>query len=207
MPQTIAFQGLPGAYSDLACRDAYPGWATLPCPSFEAAMDAVRSGAAELAMLPCSEWIEMLPIPAVKRFGRSRALLDAIIYRLIQERRDAGYREMGDLLSMLLAAQDEDGSRMSDQQVRDEALTLFVAGHETTALTLTWLFTLLDGRRDVLEAMREEVDRVLVGREPSFEDFPKLIYLRQVVDETLRLRGPVAMTQPRAVPPVTRQPA
>jgi prephenate dehydratase len=53
MTQTIAFQGLPGAYSDLACRDAYPGWATLPCPSFEAAMDAVRSGAATLAMLPC----------------------------------------------------------------------------------------------------------------------------------------------------------
>ena len=50
---TIAFQGLPGAYSDLACRDAYPGWATLPCPSFEAAMDAVRDGAADLAMLPC----------------------------------------------------------------------------------------------------------------------------------------------------------
>jgi len=101
---------------------------------------------------------------------------------------------------MLLHSRDADTNQpLTDREVRDEVFTMFVAGHETTALTLTWMFTLLEKQPEVVGAMRKEVDAVLGGREPTFEDFPKLPYLLQVVDETLRLRGPVAMTARTAV--------
>jgi cytochrome P450 len=96
------------------------------------------------------------------------------------------------LLSMLLAARDERGAPLSDEAIRDEVITLFIAGHETTALTLTWLFALLDGNPEVLARMQREVDEVLEGRDPAFEDVPKLSYVRKVIDETLRLRPPAA---------------
>src|SRR6185312_9799013 len=100
----------------------------------------------------------------------------------------------GSLLWMILSAVDADtGQPLSDRAVRDEILTLFLAGHETTALTLTWLFTFLDGRPEVLERMRAEVDEVLGGRDPAFEDVPRLRYVRQVVEETLRLRPPAPL--------------
>jgi cytochrome P450 len=98
----------------------------------------------------------------------------------------------GSLLSMLLATRDERGAPLPDQAIRDEVITLFIAGHETTALTLAWLFTMLDQRPAVLAAMRSEVDEVLEGRDPSFDDVPKLSYLRKVIDETMRLRPPAA---------------
>ncbi len=101
----------------------------------------------------------------------------------------------GSLLSTLLSAVDADtGKPLADRDVRDEVMTLFFAGHETTALTLTWIFTFLDGRPAVLERMRAEVDEVLGGREPTFEDVPKLTYLRQVIEESLRLRPPAPIT-------------
>jgi len=91
-----------------------------------------------MLMMPFSEYLEKLPLPSVRRFDRARARLDQTIYGLIHERRRSG-EDTGDLLSMLLLAHDEeaDGSGMTDQQVRDEALTLFLAGHETTANALT----------------------------------------------------------------------
>jgi cytochrome P450 len=101
---------------------------------------------------------------------------------------------------MLINSRDaETGAPLTDRELRDEIFTMFIAGHETTALTLTWLFTLLVGRDDVLDRMREEVDAVLGNRDPQFEDFPRLPYLRQVIDETLRLRSPVAMNARTAV--------
>jgi cytochrome P450 len=135
-----------------------------------------------------------VPTPGNRKFHRTMAEVESAIYRVIEagRRRPPGD---GTLLSMLIHSVDAETNRpLTDTELRDEIFTLFVAGHETTALTLTWLFTLLDGRPDVLAAMKEEVDRVLGTREPTFEDYPKLPYLRQVVDETLRLRGPVAMT-------------
>lgn len=78
-------------------------------------------------------------------------------------------------------------------------MTLFLAGHETTALTLTWLFVLLSEAADVLAKMSDEVQQVLGGRDPSFADVPKLVYIRQVIDETLRLRPPAAMVARNAV--------
>jgi cytochrome P450 len=137
------------------------------------------------------KWV---PTPGNRKFHRTMAEVEGAIYRVIEagRKRPAGD---GTLLSMLIHSVDAETNRpLTDGELRDEIFTLFVAGHETTALTLTWLFTLLEGRADVLAAMKEEVDRVLGAREPGFEDYPKLPYLRQVVDETLRLRGPVAMT-------------
>jgi cytochrome P450 len=142
------------------------------------------------------KWV---PTPGNLKFHRTMKEVEGAVYRVIAagRRRDGSD---GSLLSMLLGSRDaETGAPLTDGEVRDEVFTMFVAGHETTALTLTWLFTLLDGRRDVLDAMREEVDRVLHGRDPTFEDVPKLQYLRLVVDETLRLRGPVAMVARNAV--------
>ncbi|MFL6253565.1 MAG: cytochrome P450, partial [Pyrinomonadaceae bacterium] len=90
-------------------------------------------------MMPFAEFLSRLPLPANKRFEQSRARLDAVIYRIIEERRASG-EDRGDLLSMLLKAQDEegDGTGMSDEQLRDEAMTIFLAGHETTANALAW---------------------------------------------------------------------
>src|SRR4029450_368811 len=98
-----------------------------------------------MMMLPFADVLERLPVPKLRRARMARARLDAIIYRMIADRRASG-RVHGDLLSMLLAAQDEeDGGGMTDQQVRDEAMTIFLAGHETTANALTWLGYLVGG--------------------------------------------------------------
>ncbi len=140
-------------------------------------------------MLP--PWV---PTPANLKFKRTMAEVEGAIFRVIE----AGRKRSGDdgtLLSLLIHSKDaETGQLLSDRDIRDEVFTMFIAGHETTALTLTWMMTLLDGRQDVIDAMVREVDTVLGDRAPAFEDFPKLTYLRQVIDETLRLNGPVAMT-------------
>jgi cytochrome P450 len=139
--------------------------------------------------LPLPRWI---PTPYNLRFKRTLATLDQTVYKIIAagKAREAGD---GTLLSMLLAAKDEQGRGLPLEALRDEVFTLFLAGHETTALTMTWLIAMLDGRDPVLGRMVEEVDGVLGGREPSFEDVPKLPYVRQVIDETLRFRPPAAM--------------
>jgi cytochrome P450 len=115
--------------------------------------------------------------------------LEKVIYRIIADRRASG-RDSGDLLSMLLAAQDEDGSRMTDQQLRDETITIFLAGHETTANLLTWTWWLLAQNPAVEKKFHEELDGVLGGRAPSIEDLPKLAYLNYLLTESLRLYPP-----------------
>ena len=126
----------------------------------------------------------------MRRFKRARKRLDETIYRLIAERR-AGGIDAGDLLSMLLLASDDEGSGgMSDEQVRDEALTLFLAGHETTADALTWTWYLLSQNPEAEAAFHAELDRVLAGRLPSFEDLPQLRYTESVFAEALRLYPP-----------------
>jgi cytochrome P450 len=169
---------------------------TLFSSSVEAEADEIGAALAqvfdlfELILLPFSEWLEKLPLPSVRRFHRARARLDQTIYRLIAERR-ANPRDTGDLLSMLLLAQDEDGAGgLTDQQVRDEALTLFIAGHETTAVALTWTWYLLSQNPEAERKMREEIDSGVGGRLPSFEDLPKLRYTEHVFAESLRLYPP-----------------
>ena len=139
-------------------------------------------------LLPFSEYLDKLPLPAIRRFEKARARLDATIYGLIRERRNSG-QDAGDLLSMLLLAQDE-GEEMSDEQVRDEALTLFLAGHETTANALTWTWYLLSQHPHVERRLHEEIDAVLGGRAPELADVPELRYTETILSEALRLYPP-----------------
>ncbi|HYL35101.1 MAG TPA: cytochrome P450 [Bryobacteraceae bacterium] len=141
-------------------------------------------------MLPFSEYLEKLPLPSIRRFDKARQRLDATIYGLILERRKSG-RDTGDLLSMLLLTQDEEaGGGMTDQQVRDEALTLFLAGHETTANALTWTWYLLSQNPHCERRLHEEIDMVLQGRAPQLADLSKLRYTEMVFAEALRLYPP-----------------
>jgi cytochrome P450 len=146
-------------------------------------------GLFEMVLMPFSEWIEKLPLPSVRRFERARDRLDQTIYRMIAERRASG-EDKGDLLSMLLLAQDEDSSTMTDKQVRDEALTLFLAGHETTANALTWTWYLLSQNPEAEARFHAEIDRVLAGRLPTFDDLPQLKYVEMVFAESMRLFPP-----------------
>lgn len=139
-------------------------------------------------LLPLPLWV---PTPENLRLRRIVRGLDAIIYRFIAQRRRDG-QDKGDLLSLLLRARDEDdGTGMTDQQVRDEAMTLFLAGHETTALVLSWTWWLLSHHPRVEEALAAEVEQVLDGRLPGVEDLPRLSYTEKVITESMRLYPPV----------------
>ena len=142
-------------------------------------------------LLPFSELLEKLPIPQVKRFNHAKETLDSIIYGIIGERRKSG-EDKGDLLSMLLEAQDEEsGGKMSDEQVRDECLTIFLAGHETTANALTWTFYLLSQNPEKEAKLHEELGQVFQNeRLPTIEDLPNLKYTESVLAESLRLFPP-----------------
>jgi cytochrome P450 len=144
-----------------------------------------------LALLPYSELLVKLPIPASRRFRKARAQLDGTIYRIIEERRRSGV-DKGDLLSMLILAQDEEQGTggMTDQQVRDEAMTLFLAGHETTANALTWAWYLLSSNKEAEARLHAEIDRVLGSRAPSSSDVPALSYTASVFAESMRLFPP-----------------
>ncbi len=141
-----------------------------------------------LLLMPFAEYLEKLPLPHVRRLDKARARLDATIYGLIRERRKSG-QDTGDLLSMLLLAQDQ-GDEMTDEQVRDEALTLFLAGHETTANALTWTWYLLSQHPDAERRLHEEIDAVLGDRAPELADVPELRYAEMVLSEALRLYPP-----------------
>jgi cytochrome P450 len=134
-------------------------------------------------------------LPGFRDFYGARDRLDAIVYRMIRERQAAG-RDRGSLLDALLRLSDESGG-MSDRQVRDEVLTLFLAGHETTASALSWTWYLLARHPEVEARLHAEVDAVLAGREPTAADLPRLGYTEQVFRETLRLYPSVALLVPR----------
>ncbi len=160
-------------------------------------------GAFGLLMLPFSSQLERLPIPPMRRIRRARATIDNVIARLIAERRAEGAR--GDLLSTLIFAQDSEqgGEQMDDQQLRDEAITIFLAGHETTANALSWAWYLLARNPEAEARLHAEVDTLLGDRLPSADDFPHLTYTRAIVAETLRLYPPVWIFGRRAIAPVT----
>jgi cytochrome P450 len=151
-----------------------------------------------LTVLPYGELLLYLPLPASRRFLRGRERLDATIYRLIAERRASG-EDRGDLLSMLLMAQDSEGSGgMSDRQLRDESMTLLLAGHETTANALAWAFYLLSRHPDAERRMHEEID--LLGERPlGAGDVARLPYTRAVLAETMRLFPPAWIVGRRAL--------
>ena len=164
----------------------------------EVGSDADRIGAAlntmvelfNFLLLPFSEWLEKLPLPHSIRFKRARKTLDEIMYGIIDERRRSG-KDEGDLLSMLLMARDEtDGSPMTNEQIRDEILTLFLAGHETTANALTWTWYLLSQNPRCWAKLHDEMRSVLGGRLPTFHDLPELKYTESVLAESMRLYPP-----------------
>jgi cytochrome P450 len=166
-------------------------------------------------LLPFSEWLEKIPLPQTRRFHGARDKLNEVIYRIINDRRRSA-EDRGDLLSMLLLAQDEeDGRGLSDEQVRDEALTLFLAGHETTANALTWTWYLLSQNPEAEAKLHAEIDSVLGEREsgigerlshnsraapgsspfsrsrrPTLDDFSQLRYTEAVFAESMRLFPP-----------------
>jgi cytochrome P450 len=158
-----------------------------------------------LAMYPFTELLDRLPLPSVNRFRRARARLDATIFRMIEERRsecrDGRCVDRGDLLSMLLLAQDSegDGGGMTDQQLRDEAMTLLVAGHETTANALTWTWYLLSEHPEVEARLHAEVDAALAGSTPRADDVLRLPYARMVLAESMRLYPPAWVLGRRAI--------
>jgi cytochrome P450 len=155
-----------------------------------------------LAMIPLTELLDNLPLPAVRRFNAARETLDRTIYRMIDQRRRTG-EDRGDLLSMLLMATDTegDGTGMSDTQLRDEALTIFLAGHETTANALTWTLYLLSQNPEAESRLHAEVDEVLCGRQPGVDDISRLPYTRMVLAESMRLYPPAWAIGRRALEP------
>jgi cytochrome P450 len=140
-----------------------------------------------------------MPKPGARRFQRCLAGTDEVISRLISSQRQG---EAGEdtLLAMLVDMVDtETGTGMTDPQLRDEVLSMFLAGYETTSLTLSWIFHYLTQQPEIAERLQAEVDAVLGGRTPRFEDLPSLSYTRMVVSEALRIRPPAWMVTRTAV--------
>jgi cytochrome P450 len=137
---------------------------------------------------PIFQLLIRLPVPATRRFERRRKEVAEIVQRMIADRRAAGSNG-DDLLSLLLRAQ-ADGMGLTDDEVRDEALTLFLAGHETTSNALTWTWWLLSEHPEVEGRLHAELDTVLGERSPSVEDLARLPYTATVLDESMRLRPP-----------------
>ena len=136
-----------------------------------------------------------LPLPSTRRFKAARAYVDALIYRLIEERRQSG-AQGEDLLCLLMQARYEDAEseedgRMSDELVRDEAVSLYIAGHDTTATTLTYALYLVSRHPEVEERFHAELDHVLGDRDATLDDLPRLTFTDRIIRETLRLYPPV----------------
>jgi cytochrome P450 len=124
------------------------------------------------------------------RERQAYSAIHQIVQKLIEKRRNS-YKKYDDLLAMLMEAKDEDtGESMSDEQLKDEAVTMFLAGHETTAVALTWLFHCLDENRMVEQKLLDESNSVLNGKDPDISDLQQLDYTRMVIEETLRLYPP-----------------
>ena len=158
----------------------------------EKALTIVLEHFNHLLVRPHAKLFSKLPSPSNRRFQRAQEYLDDIVYRMINERR-LSREDRGDVLSMLLLAQDEegDGRGMSDQQIRDEVMTLLTAGHETVASALTWTWYCLSQNPDAEAALHGELDSVLEGRPPTTEDLPELTCTEMVFAETMRLFPPV----------------
>ncbi|HEX5790036.1 MAG TPA: cytochrome P450 [Luteolibacter sp.] len=145
------------------------------------------------------DWPLWLPVPANRRFHRELAEVNRQVERIIAGHREAPER-CPDLLSMLMQARDADtGEGFSDAELRNETITMLIAGHETTANALTWTLALLSGHPEVEERMREEIAQVLGQRVPTFEDVPGLVFTTQVLRESMRLYPPIWAMERRAI--------
>ncbi len=167
-----------------------------------------------LIAFPRMERVLHLPIPGVMKFRRSRARLDKVVNRLIGEHRETNM-DKGDLLSMLIRSRDEQAETgtsivMSDEQVRDEALTIFLAGYETTANALAWTWYLLSQNPEAEATLFQEIDEVLGtgenGRLPTLVDYPALRYTEQVFAESMRIYPPAWAMGRMSTQPITLGP-
>jgi cytochrome P450 len=145
----------------------------------------------------------VIPTPGNLRMRRAVRRLDDIVYALIRERRASG-ADRGDMLGMLLATRDaDDGSELTDREVRDQAMTILLAGHETTANALAWTFYLLGQNPEVRDRMEREVDAALGERSPTVQDLPSMPFTLQVLKEAMRLYPPAYIMGRKAARPVT----
>lgn len=142
-----------------------------------------------------------LPFPSTFRYHLARRELDRVVYDIIRRRRadDPNGENQSDLLGMFMAARDEDGTGMSDEQLRDEILTMLLAGHETTANALAWAFVHLSEAPDVLSRLHAEVDTVMPDGGFTLDRYPQLAYTDQVLKESMRLTPPVWFVARKAV--------
>lgn len=144
-------------------------------------------------------WQQVFKIPTLSRWRYLRAVkrLDKVVYGIIHERRNGG--GSNDLLSELLRARDEDGARMTMQQLRDEMMTMLLAGHDTTALALSWTWMLLAKHPEIERRLHQEVDSMLCGRIPNACEVSDLVYTNQIIREAMRLYPPAWLITRRAV--------
>jgi enediyne biosynthesis protein E7 len=143
-----------------------------------------------------------LPTPANRRFSRSLAAVDQVVYRIIHQHRLAQDRGEPDhdLLAMLMRARDaETGAGLDDSQLRNETITFLLAGHETTANALTWIFYLISQHPAVEQQLLEEINNVLAGRTPTLADIPQLPYTKSVIQESIRLYPPIWIIERRVI--------
>jgi cytochrome P450 len=145
---------------------------------------------------------ETWPTPKNRRANRELAFVDSLVYRIISERQASGNGHHKDLLALLMDAMDEDGSQMTRQQLHDEAMTLFIAGHETTAQMLSWTWYALSENAAAETSLYEELRTVLDGRALTPFDLAQLPYLRAVMNEVLRLFPPAYIMARETVEPV-----
>ena len=146
-----------------------------------------------IRVVPGSELLDHIPIPSTKHIDHAVKELNSVILGIIQKRRENPATEGGDFLSILMHAVDEegDGSKMTDEQLRAEIMSMFLGGHETTANALSWCYYLLSLHPHIRERVQQEVDTVLEGRLPTAEDYPKLELCQQIFAEALRMYPPV----------------
>ena len=149
-------------------------------------MAAIQESAVSVQTSPLPNWF---PTPTELRARRAIHDLNEFVYQTIMERRKSS-EDKGDLLSMLLMAEDDEGHHMTDEQARDEILTLFLAGHETTANTLNWTWMLLAQNPDAEAKLHAELDSVLQGRAPTLADLRRMPYTEMVIKESMRLQPP-----------------
>ncbi|MEM7584140.1 MAG: cytochrome P450 [Acidobacteriota bacterium] len=147
-------------------------------------------------IFPLPEWV---PTPANRRFFGAKRTLDQLVLEIIDARRRSS-EPRDDLLGRLVSARDEEtGEAMDDQQLRDEVMTLLMAGHETTANALTWTWLLLAQHPHVADRLRNELDEVLGGRTPQHDDLSRLPFTKAVIDESMRLYPPAWIVERRAI--------
>jgi cytochrome P450 len=173
---------------------------------FTGELDAVGRAFAEANKFMAKRWanpfslrLVKLPTSENRAFALAIKTLDDLVYRTIAERRKSG-EDADDVLSMLLAARDEEtGEMLTDRELRDEVMTVLIAGHETSASALTWTWYLLSKNPGVEEKLHEELKSVLGGRTPTIDDLPQLKYTRGVFEEALRLFPPAYIIGRRAL--------